>query len=169
MSAVIKGRVCLLGDGINTDLHCSAKYLPGKNAEYIAQRAFEQLSPGFSSRLRKGDVIVAGRNFGIHSSCEQAVHVMHIMGVAAVLSPGFGRLFFRNAINNGLPAVECDITGIVEGDEITVDLESGRVSVAARGIAREVPPLRHEVSAILSAGGLIPFLQAHPDWKLPGN
>jgi 3-isopropylmalate dehydratase small subunit len=166
VTTLIKGRVRLLGEEINTDMHCSAKYMPGKNTEYVAQHAFEQLSPGFPSRLGKGDVIVAGRNFGINSSREQAVHAMRIMGVAAVVSPAFGRQFFRNAINNGLPAVECDIAGIAEDDEITVDLASGLVSVAARGIAREVPRLPREMSAILSAGGLIPFLQVHPDWKL---
>jgi 3-isopropylmalate dehydratase small subunit len=166
MSSIVKGRAHLLGEEINTDLHCSTKYMPGKNTEYAAQHAFEQVSPGFPARFRKGDVIVAGRNFGINSSREQAVHVMRILGVAAIVAPAFGRQFFRNAINNGLPVVECEITGIADGDEISVNLAVGLVSVAARSITREVPPLPREVGAILSAGGLIPFLQAHPDWKL---
>jgi 3-isopropylmalate dehydratase small subunit len=166
MTAMVKGRAHVLGEEINTDLHCSTKYMPGKNTEYATQHAFEQLSPGFSARFRKGDVIVAGKNFGINSSREQALHVMRIMGVATIVAPAFGRQFFRNAINNGLPVAECDIAGIADGDEIVVDLAAGLVSVAARGIARKVPPLPREVRAILSAGGLIPFLQAHPDWKL---
>ena len=117
-------------------------------------------------RSAKGDVIVAGMNFGINSSREQAVHVLRILGVAAIVAPAFGRQFFRNCINNGLPVVECDIAGMVDGDEIGIDLTAGRVSVPARGLERTVPPLPREMSAILNAGGLIAFLQAHPDWCL---
>ena len=165
MSA-ITGRAHLLGDEINTDLHCSSKYLPGRDTAYIAERAFEQVSSGFAARFGQGEIIVAGKNFGINSSREQAVHVMRMMGVAAVVAVSFGRQFFRNAINNGLPVVECDIAGIAENDEITVDLENGRVAVASRGIARSVPQLSAEIRAILSAGGLIAFLKKHPQWEL---
>jgi 3-isopropylmalate dehydratase small subunit len=160
------GRARLLGDEINTDVHCSSKYLPGRDAAYIAQRAFEQVAPGFAARFTPGDIIVAGKNFGINSSREQAVHVMRMMGVAAVVAVSFGRQFFRNAINNGLPVVECDIAGIAEGDEIAADLEAGRIMVPSRGIARSVPPLPREVQAILAAGGLIAFLKQHPQWEL---
>ncbi|HET7597794.1 MAG TPA: hypothetical protein VFK15_12750 [Burkholderiales bacterium] len=166
MSAIILGRAHVLGDEINTDLHCSSKYLPGRDTAYIAERAFEQVAPGFASRFSRGDVIVAGRNFGINSSREQAVHVMRLMGVAVIVAVSFGRQFFRNAINNGLPVVECDVGGIAENDDITVDLEAGRVAVAARGIARSVPQLPPEIRAILAAGGLIPFLKQHPQWEL---
>jgi 3-isopropylmalate dehydratase small subunit len=162
----IRGKAHVLGDEVNTDLHCSSKYLPGRDTAYIAQRAFEELAPGFAKRFAKGDVIVAGTNFGINSSREQAVHVMRMMGVAAVVATSFGRQFFRNAINNGLPVIECDISGIDENDEVEVDLESGRVIVGARGISRSVTQLPHEIRAILSAGGLIPFLQKHPNWEL---
>ena len=163
---IIKGSARVLGDEINTDVHCSSKYLPGKDAAYIAQHAFEQLAPGFAQAFSKGDVIVAGKNFGINSSREQAVHIMHLMGVAAIVAPSFGRQFFRNAINNGMPVIECDINGIAAGDEIEIDLIAGRVSVAARKIARAVPPLPAAVQSLLAAGGLIPFLQQHPDWNL---
>ncbi|MDO8553088.1 MAG: 3-isopropylmalate dehydratase [bacterium] len=162
----IKGRVHLLGDNINTDLNCSSKYLPGKDNAYIAQHAFEQVAPGFASRFRPGDVIVAGRNFGINSSREQAVHILRLMGVAAIIAQSFGRQFFRNTINNGLPAVECDIAGIADGDEITIDLAAGKVAVAARNINRTVAALPPAVQSILAAGGLIAFLQKHPDWKI---
>jgi len=162
----IRGRTHLLADDVSTDIHCSSKYLPGKDNVYIAQHAFEQVSPGFASRFRKGDVIVAGRNFGINSSREQAVHVMRMLGAAAIVAPSFGRQFFRNAINNGLPVVECDIFGIAEEDEIAIDLAAGRVTVPARAIMREVPRLPREIQAILAAGGLIAFLQKHPNWEL---
>lgn len=164
MTSLIKGRVHVLGDDINTDIHCSSKYHPGRDNAYVAQHAFEQLAPGFASRLGKGDVIVAGRNFGNNSSREQAVHVLRLMGVAGIVSVSFGRQFFRNCINNGLPVVECELA-VKDGDEIEIDLAQGRVAVPARKIVREVPPLPPAVQAILTAGGLIPFLKAHPDWK----
>ena len=163
---MIKGRAHILGDDINTDLNCSSKYLPGKDNAYIAQHAFDKIVPGFSERVKAGDVIVAGKNFGINSSREQAVHVLRAMGVAAIVAPSFGRQFFRNAINNGLPVIECDVAGIEQGDEIEVDAAAGRVSVSARKITRSVSALPAEVQAILAAGGLIAFLQKHPDWKL---
>ncbi len=162
----IRGRAHVLGDDVNTDLHCSSKYLPGKDNAYIAQHAFEQLVPGFPARFKEGDVIVAGKNFGINSSREQAVHIMRAMGVAAVVAASFGRQFFRNCINNGLPAVECDISGIAQDDGIEIDVGAGCVAVPSRRISRSVPALPPEVQAILAAGGLIAFLQKHPDWKL---
>src|SRR5262245_21028062 len=132
----IRGTAHLLGDDVNTDIHCSSKYFPGKDNAYVAQRVFEQLVPGFAARVRPGDVIVAGANFGINSSREQAVHVLRALEVSAIVARSFGRQFFRNCINNGLPAVECDIEGIAQGDEVEVDLAAGRVAVGARGIAR---------------------------------
>ena len=166
---IIKGSARVLGDEISTDIHCSSKYLPGKDTAYMAQHAFGQLAPGFAQAFKKGDVIVAGRNFGINSSREQAIHVMHLMGVAAIVAPSFGRQFFRNAINNGMPVIECDIADIVAGDAIEIDLIAGRVVVTARNITRTVPPLPAAVQSLLEAGGLIPFLQLHPDWNLKGG
>ena len=161
----IKGRAHLLGDDINTDLHCSSKYHPGRDNAYVAQHAFEQLSAGFAARFAKGGVIVAGKNFGNNSSREQAVHILRLMGVAGIVAQSFGRQFFRNCINNGMPAVECDLCGIADGDEIEMGLAEGRVAVPARGIAREVPALPPAMQAILASGGLILFLKRHPDWK----
>ena len=165
MNAPIRGTAHLLGDDVNTDVHCSSKYFPGKDNTYVAQHVFEQLVPGFASRVRPGDVIVAGKHFGINSSREQAVHVLRAMGVSAVIAYSFGRQFFRNCINNGLPVIECDIAGIAQGDLVEADLAAGRLAVAARGITRTIPPLPGAVQALLAAGGLIPFLKAHPDWK----
>ena len=167
MTKLIRGKARLLGDEINTDIHCSSKYHPGRDSAYVAQHAFEQLVPGFASRFAKGDVIVAGRNFGNNSSREQAVHILRVMGAAGIVAVSFGRQFYRNCINNGMPAVECDLAGIEEGNEVEIDLAGGRVAVPARGLVREVPALPAAAQAIISAGGLIPFLQAHPDWKQP--
>jgi 3-isopropylmalate dehydratase small subunit len=161
----IKGRAHLLPEEINTDLHCSAKYMPGKDTAYVAQHAFEQIAPQFVSTFKPGDVIVAGKNFGINSSREQAVHAMRLLGVAAVIAPAFGRQFFRNAINNGLPVVECDISGIDEDDELEIDLTAGVMNVLERGLERVFPPLPSAIQTLLAAGGLIPFLQRYPNWK----
>lgn len=166
MKTAMSGRVHLLGDDINTDINCSSKYMPGRDDSYIAQHAFEQVAPGLAPALKAGDIIVAGRNFGINSSREQAVRVIRMMGAAAVVARSFGRQFYRNAINNGLPLVACDTGGIAEGDEIDVDLAEGRLALAQGGMVCDVQPLPREILAILSAGGLIPFLQQHPDWKL---
>ena len=166
MNTNIKGNARLLDAHINTDINCSSKYLPGKDNAYIAQHAFDNVAPGFASRFNRGDVIVAGKNFGINSSREQAVHIMKLMGVAAIVAPAFGRQFFRNAINNGLPVVECEIAGIDDGDEIAIDLARGSVAVASRNIERTVAVLPPAVQRILAAGGLIAFLQKHPDWSL---
>jgi len=163
---LIRGAARLLPEAINTDVHCSAKYLPGKDAAYIAQHAFERVAPDFVSRFRAGDVVVAGRNFGINSSREQAVHVMRLLGVAAIVSPAFGRQFFRNAINNGLPVVECDIAGIAEGDALELDLPAGVLRARERNIECRFAPLPPAIQSLLEAGGLIPFLKTHPDWKV---
>jgi 3-isopropylmalate dehydratase small subunit len=164
--ATIRGPAYLLGDRINTDIHCSNKYQPGRDEACIAQQAFEQVAPGFATRFVPGGVIVAGERFGDNSSREQALRVMRQMGVAAIVARSFGRQFFRNAINNGLPAVECDLAGIAEGDAVEIDLAAGRVAVPARGIVREVPALPAAIQALLAAGGLIPFLRVYPDWQV---
>lgn len=161
---IIRGRARVLGDDVNTDVHCSTKYLPGKDTAFAASRAFEDLAPGFAQRFKPGDIIVAGKNLGINSSREQATHALKILGCGALIAQSFGRQFFRNCINNGLPAVECTLAGIQDGDEIEVDLATGRVS--ARGASHPVSALPREVLAILAAGGLHAFLRAHPNWEV---
>ena len=142
--------------------------MPGKDAAYIAQHAFEQIAPDFVSRFKPGDIIVAGRNFGINSSREQAIQVMRLLGVAAVVSPAFGRQFFRNAINSGLPGRRVRHRAASrKATTLELDLRGGSVSVPARGVSSaRFPPLPRAMQSLLAAGGLIPFLQAHPDWKL---
>ena len=127
--APIRATVHRLGDEVSTDIHCSAKYNMGKSVQWLAEHAFEQLQPGFAQRIKAGDVIVAGKDFGINSSREQAVHVLRAMGVSAVIAQSFGRQFYRNAINNGLPIAECDVSAIHEGDLIEVDVAAGRIAV----------------------------------------
>ena len=162
----LQGRVYRLGDDVNTDLNCSGKYLPGKDEAFIAAQAFDAVSPGFASRFVAGGVIVAGTHFGINSSREQAVHILRRMGVAAIVAPSFGRQFFRNAINNGLPVIECDVAGIEEGDTLRIDMAGQKLEVTNRHVVRLLGAVPEAILAILAEGGLIPFLKKYPDWKI---
>ena len=163
---LISGTAFLLGDDVNTDINCSNKYLPGNDVAYVAQHAFEQLSPGIAARIANsgGGILVAGEHFGINSSREQATHVLHQMKVRAIVAKSFGRQFFRNAINNGLPVFECDTSAISDGQALELDLSRGVLRRDGR-VLHETHPLPAEILAILSMGGLIPFLQKYPDWN----
>lgn len=165
-SLLISGSAFLLGDDVNTDINCSNKYLPGKDVAYVAQHAFEQLSPGIASRIAShdGGILVAGEHFGINSSREQATHVLRQMRVRAIVAKSFGRQFFRNAINNGLPVLECDTSAISEGQALELDLANGALRCDDR-VLQVTHPLPPEILAIISMGGLIPFLQKYPDWN----
>jgi 3-isopropylmalate dehydratase small subunit len=165
-SVLILGSAFLLGDDVNTDINCSNKYLPGKDVAYVAQHAFEQLSPGIASRIAShdGGILVAGEHFGINSSREQATHVLRQMKVRAIVAKSFGRQFFRNAINNGLPVFECDTSAIVESQALELDLANGVLRCDGR-VLQETHPLPPEILAIISMGGLVPFLQKYPDWN----
>ena len=169
-ASTIRGRAHVLGDDINTDLNCSNKYRHvGKDVAFLAEHAFEEIDPGLAQQIQPGDILVAGTNFGINSSREQGVQVIKALGIAAVVARSFGRAFFRNAINNGLLVVTCPIDGIAADDDVAIDLGAGLVTVQAKGISRQTAALPEAVQAILFAGGLIPFLQQHPDWNVAGG
>jgi 3-isopropylmalate dehydratase small subunit len=165
--AAVRGRAHVVGDNINTDLHCSNKYRHiGKDVMFLAEHAFEEIDPGLVKRIAPGDVLVAGTNFGINASREQGVQVIKALGIAAVVARSFGRAFFRNAINNGLLVVTCPIDGIANGDVVAIDLQAGLVAVPGKRISQSTAALPEAVQTILFAGGLIPFLQQHPDWNV---
>lgn len=165
-SLLITGSALLLGDDVNTDINCSNKYLPGKDVDYVAAHAFEQLNSSIASDFASagGAILVAGAHFGINSSREQAVHVMRVMNVRAIVAKSFGRQFFRNAINNGMPVFECDTSLIQKGQSLDIDFAAGTLNVDGK-LLQTSEPLPHEILAILSLGGLIPFLQKYPDWN----
>lgn len=160
------GSAFVLGDDVNTDIHCSNKYLPGKDVDYVAAHAFENLSSCLAQDMAQqgGGILVAGEHFGINSSREQAVHVMRIMNVRAIVAKSFGRQFFRNAINNGMPLYECDTSLIAAGQLLAIDFTTGELKVNDR-VMQVVEPLPREILAILNTGGLIPFLNKYPDWN----
>jgi len=134
----LKGKAWKFGDGISTD-HIA----PGRlfhlrsNLPELAKHVLEDANPEFASKMQKGDFVVGGKNFGLGSSREHAPAIIQIAGVNAVLAKSFARIFFRNAINLGLPVLICDTDGIDEGDELEVDLSSGKIRDITNGLEIE--------------------------------
>jgi 3-isopropylmalate/(R)-2-methylmalate dehydratase small subunit len=152
----VQGRVWKLGDNVDTDAIYPGKYLPLLEPAEMARHALEGLDASFPDRLKPGDVIVAGSNFGCGSSREQAATCLKTAGVACVIAKSFARIFFRNAVNLGLPLVECAeaVDAAETGDVVSVDFEGG-VVLTPKGEFR-FPALPAMVMEILEAGGLIP-------------
>jgi len=157
---MIEGKVWKYGDDVNTDVIFAGKYTykPMTPAE-MAEHALEDLDPTFAKGVRPGDILVAGTNFGCGSSREQAATCIKASGVAAVIAVTFSRLFFRNAINEGLPVVELagGTTMIAKDDQVKIDFEKG--VVVHNGKEYRFPALPKEVLAILNDGGLIPHVK----------
>ena len=157
---MIEGRVWRYGDDVNTDVIFPGKYTyQPLTPEEMATHALEDLDPSFAKEVKEGDVIVAGANFGCGSSREQAATCLVAAGVAAVIAKSFSRIFFRNAINNGLPVIELKegIDGIKKGNIVKIDFERG--IVVHKGNEYHFPALPAEVLAILEDGGLIPHVR----------
>lgn len=159
MEARFRGRVWKFGDGISTDHIISARYLDTTDAQVFAAHAMEAVDPDFPKKVKEGDIIVAGGNFGCGSSREQAPMAFQTLGIQAVVAESIARIFFRNSINIGLPAVECPgiAKAVSEGDTIQVDLERGVVATPVGELPAATYPPR--VMEILRAGGLIPMLR----------
>jgi 3-isopropylmalate/(R)-2-methylmalate dehydratase small subunit len=157
METKITGRVWKYGDDVNTDVIFPGKYTYSiSDPKEMAQHALEDLDPGFVQDMQRGDIIVAGKNWGCGSSREQAVVCLKEIGVGAIVARGFARIYFRNCINQALPIVTCDaVDGVASGDEITIDFVAGTVTTP--GGEYTFPPLSPEVMEILESGGLIPY------------
>jgi 3-isopropylmalate/(R)-2-methylmalate dehydratase small subunit len=165
---MISGRVQRFGGNINTDYIIAAQHKAASlDVTEMARHTFEDIDPEFVKRVRPGDVVVADVNFGCGSSRETAPRVLQACGISAVVAPSFGRIFFRNAINVGLPVIECDTSGIEQDDVIEIDLERGLVAAPARGLERYARPLPDVMRALLDAGGLANYLRLHGDLVLP--
>ena len=154
----IKGKVWKYGDDINTDVIFPGKYTyTVSDPAEMGEHALEDLDSEFRSRVQPGDVIVGGKNFGCGSSREQAVVCLVSKQVGAVIARSFGRIFYRNCINNALPAITCPeaVDALERGDAIEVDLQTGKIH-SAKGTFT-FPPLPEAVMGIFEAGGLIPY------------
>jgi 3-isopropylmalate/(R)-2-methylmalate dehydratase small subunit len=156
------GRVHLFGNDINTDYIIAAQYkTTSLDLADMARHTFEDIDPEFVSRVRPGDVVVAGKNFGCGSSRETAATVLIALGVSAVLARSFARIFFRNAINAGLPALECDTSAFKAGDVADVRLPEGVAVDRTRGFEVAITPLPPVMQAVLAAGGMASYLRQH--------
>ena len=161
-----KGRVWKYGDNVNTDVIFPGKYTYSiLEPEEMARHALEDLDPGFAKKVKPGDVIVAGRNFGCGSSREQAATCLKYAGVQAVIAKSFARIFFRNAINQGLPVLQSEeaVDSIEDGGEIEIDFDKGSIKTA-RGYFT-FPAFPESVMGILEAGGLIPYTKKKLEGK----
>jgi len=152
MDQIIRGRVWKFGDHIDTDVIIPGKYLRTTDMSVFAGHAMEGIDPDFSSNVHQGDIIVAGENFGCGSSREQAPLALKHAGVSCVVAKSFARIFFRNAINVGLPIIEADIE-CVQGDMCNIDLHQGKVRCGDKDYpGTKLPGFLLE---ILTDGGLV--------------
>ena len=149
----------VFGDNVDTDAIAPGRYLKLDIGE-VARHCMETLDPAFASTVRKGDIVVAGRNFGAGSSREQAPEALKHLGVAALIAPSFAGLFYRNAINLGLPALVCaQAPRIRPGDEVEVDPASGRLKNRTRGEELRCESFPEILMQLIADGGLLPHLE----------
>jgi len=147
----IEGQAICLPADIDTDLIIAGRYLRTKDRNIWATHVFEDLDPSLARKLQ-GAIIVAGKNFGCGSSREQAALALKEAGVAGIIAPTFARIFFRNAINNGIPLAEADLP-CQSGDQVVIDLSLR--TVQSGSCTRNIPPLSPDMLDILAAGGLV--------------
>ncbi len=157
-----RGKAWVYGDNIDTDVIIPARHLMTSDEAELAAHALEDLDADFASQVSRGDVVVAGRNFGCGSSREHAPLALKGAGVGAVVAGSFARIFFRNAINTGLPILICpDAANEAErGDEIEVDLTGGEVTNVTKNKRYQAEALPEAVMEIVRAGGLVPWVRA---------
>ncbi len=163
MSFELRGRARVLGDHINTDyIIASSRKKETLDPHELKAWLLASVDPGFAASVEPGDVLVAGENFGCGSAMEVAVTVVLAAGIRAVVAKSFSRTYFRNAVNNGLFPVQCDMDAFEEGDEVVIRVDTDSVEVvrAADGTAAPASPLPPFVLEILRAGGLVPYLKA---------
>jgi 3-isopropylmalate/(R)-2-methylmalate dehydratase small subunit len=153
------GRAFVYGDGINTDMLAPGIYMKLPIAA-IAEHCLESVDPDFARTVKPGDVIVAGQGFGIGSSREQAAEALKHLGVAAVLARSYGGIFYRNALNFGLPVLVCSqVDQIGTGDLVSIDPASGAVHNKSRGVTLAASPLPQFLLEMIADGGLVPHLE----------
>ena len=156
------GRVWKFGDDISTDLISPGRYIHLRtNLPELAKHTFEDINPEFSKKVKAGDFVVAGKNFGLGSSREHAACVLKILGISAVIAKSFARIFYRNAINIGLVVLECDSDKIDDGDILELNLEEGILFNKTKSEYLSFSPLPKVMLNILKDGGLIEHIKKH--------
>ena len=161
---MLQGTAFKFGDDISTDLIIPGRFLHLRsNLPELAKHVLEDADPTFVRRVKPGDFVVGGSNFGLGSSREHAPLVIKMTGVSAILAKSFARIFFRNAINIGLPVLVCDTDNINDGDELEIDLGRGTVRDLTNGANLTFSPIPDIMLRILNEGGLVPYIQKHKD------
>jgi 3-isopropylmalate/(R)-2-methylmalate dehydratase small subunit len=164
---MLKGRAFKFGDNISTDYIIPGRYAYLRsNLPELARHVMEDADPEFAAKVKKGDFIVGGSNFGLGSSREHAPLVIKMAGVSAILAKSVARIFFRNAVNLGLPVLICDTDGIDDGDELEVDLARGTIHDKTNGAKFTFSRLPKVMLNILDEGGLVPYIQKYGDFRL---
>jgi 3-isopropylmalate/(R)-2-methylmalate dehydratase small subunit len=158
MNKKIQGRVWKFGNNVDTDQIIPAEYLVTGNPEELGKHAFEKVRPEFLNKVGKGDIIVAGKNFGCGSSREHAPRALIGVGISCIVARSFARIFYRNSINIGLPLVECDVKAN-EGDELEIDFEKGLVMDTNSGKEYRFPALPEFLLNLINSGGLVPYVR----------
>ena len=163
----IRGRAWKFGDGISTDHIAPGRYFHLRsNLPALAKHVLEDARDDFAAGVKPGDFVVGGSSFGQGSSREHAPTIIKMAGAGAVLAKSFARIFFRNAINVGLPAIMCDTDKIDEKDELEVSLEEGLVRNLTKGTELTFAPLPSVMMDVLSEGGLVDYIVKHGGFKV---
>ena len=157
---IVKAKAVKLGNNVDTDVILPGKYLALTDPAELKNHAMEGVSPGFASKFAEGAVIVAGENFGQGSSREHAAIALKAAGVRCVVAESFARIFYRNAINIGLPALECSSisTRVTDGDQLSVDIERGEIRNLRTGETTSAEPIPPNLLQVLNDGGIIEHL-----------
>ena len=164
---VLRGKVHKFGDDINTDYIISGKYkFKTLNMDELAKHLMEDIDPDFYKKVEKGDIIVAGENFGCGSSREQAPLVIKHAGIPAVIAKSFARIFFRNGINIGLILLEADTDGIENGDILEVDVEKGLIKNITKKSEINVKPLPDFLLEIMKEGGVVNYIKKYGKFRI---
>lgn len=157
----LKGTAHKYGDNVDTDVIMPARYIILSDPKELAAHAMEDIDRSFAQRVRKGDIIVAGENFGCGSSREHAPIGIKYAGISCIIATSFARIFYRNAINTGLPILECPeaATDISAGDQVEVELESGKITNISTGQTYQAQAFPPFIKKMIDAGGLLPSLK----------
>ena len=159
---IIEGRVHKFGDNVNTDEIIPARFLVTVDAAQLGKNCMDGILPGFSGRIDKGDIIVAGKNFGCGSSREHAPLAIKGAGISCVIASSFARIFYRNAVNIGLPILECaQVKSIVCGDRLSIDLSQGVINNLTRNQQYYVQRYPEFMQEIINSGGLMAWITAN--------
>ncbi len=164
---MLRGKAHKFGDSISTDHIIPGRYAPLRsNLPELAKHVLEDADANFAKKVRAGDFVVAGSNFGLGSSREHAPLVIKMAGVSAILAKSVARIFFRNAINLGLPVLICNTDKINDGDELEIDLTAGTVKDKTNSNTLTFGKIPEVMLKILNEGGLIPYVKKHGDIKV---